>query len=395
MIYFIVLFLLLILTVRYDINGKTEYRDQWYNAILIILILIAGLRFRLGEDTINYIYYFYHDFPNLYDLDIDTLLSSDQPPLWILLNSIVKTFGGKFFVVQLIQATILNTLMLKYFKKHSSYPFACVTFYFLWRFQLFNMVVMKAALALSIILFANDFFLEKKYIKGFLLILIATGFHQASIVLAIIPFLFFLRFNIIGIVFLVFAFVVGAYLQSKLGDVFALFEMADGMSDKLDEYADSDKYMGQIHNLKYMLFILAPLIIYPLLSLIYLKLNHRDSQLLKFEPFVMLGLIFQMMQFSIDLMYRYVYVFMPYYILFIIQFIFEYSKDSFMLKKSLALVRSLTIVVPLLVSAYVVWPMTHVSFYPYSSVIEKSIVEDREKYYSGFVAYYNLNLDEY
>ena len=165
MIYFVVLALLLILTVRYDINGKTEYRDQWYNGVLVILILIAGLRFRLGEDTINYIWMFYHDTPELPDFDIDVLLSSDQPPLWLLLNSLVKTLGGKFFVVQLIQATILNTLMLKYFKKHSTYPFACVLLYFYWRYQLFNMVVMKAALALSVVLFANDFFLEKKYIS--------------------------------------------------------------------------------------------------------------------------------------------------------------------------------------------------------------------------------------
>ena len=75
MIYFVVLLLLLILTVRYDINGKTEYRDQWYNAVLVILILIAGLRFRLGVDTVNYIYMFYHDFPSLFDIDIDFLLA--------------------------------------------------------------------------------------------------------------------------------------------------------------------------------------------------------------------------------------------------------------------------------------------------------------------------------
>ena len=103
----------MVLTIRYDVNGKTEYRDQWYNAVIVILILIAGLRFRLGEDTINYIYAFYHDTPELPDIDIDTFLSSDQPPLWILLNSIIKTLGGRFFVVQLIQATILNTLVLK------------------------------------------------------------------------------------------------------------------------------------------------------------------------------------------------------------------------------------------------------------------------------------------
>lgn len=394
MIYFIVLFLLLILTVRYDINGKTEYRDQFYNAVLVILILIAGLRFRLGEDTINYIYYFYHDFPNLYDLDIDTLLSSDQPPLWILLNSIVKTFGGKFFVVQLIQATILNTLMLKFFKKHSPYPFACVTFYFLWRYQWFSMVVMKAAIALSIMLFANDFFLEKKYLKGLALILIATGFHQSSILLAIIPFMTFLRFNLIGIAFIAFSYLLGVFLQSQLGDVFALFEAADGMSNKLDDYLDSD-FMTQNHNTNFYVVNIFPLILYPVLSTVYLKRNCSDSHVLRFEPIIVIALMFQMMQFSINIMYRFIYALSPYYIIFIIHFFMEFSKNSFMLKKSLAYTRTFAIVLPLLASFAYLWPLTHTDFYPYSSVIERSIDEDRERYYSGLVSNYFLNLKDY
>jgi hypothetical protein len=103
-----------------------------------------------------------------------------------------------------------------------------------------------------------------------LLILIATGFHQASILLAIIPLLTFLRFNIFGVVLLVCAFFIGAFLQSKLGDVFALMEIAEGTTDKLDEYLGNDKYMGQIHNMNYYIAILFPLIFYPILSLVYL-----------------------------------------------------------------------------------------------------------------------------
>lgn len=394
MIYFIVLFLLLILTVRYDINGKEKYRDQWYNAILIILILIAGLRFRLGEDTINYLYMFYHDTPDLLDFDVDTFLSSDQPPLWILLNSIVKTFGGKFFVVQIIQATILNTLMLKYFKKHCPYPFACVTLFFLWRYQWYSMVVMKAAIALSVILFANDFFLEKKYVKGILLILLATGFHQTSVLLLITPFLLFLRFNMIGVAILFSAFFIGAFLQSKLGDVFALFEMAEGMSNKLDDYLDSD-FMTQNHNLNYFIVNIFPIIIYPVLSLIYLKRNCKDAQILALEPFIMIALIFQMMQFNINIMYRYIYIYTPYYIIFIVHFFVEFSKRSVVLEKTVAFARTFIVVLPFLVSLAYLFPLTHVDFYPYSSVIERSVSKDREKFYSEFVAYYNLNLDEY
>lgn len=394
MIYFVVLFLLLILTIRYDINGKTKYRDQWYNAVLIILILIAGLRFRLGEDTINYLYAFYHETPGLFDIDNNVFLSSGDPPLWILLNSIVKTLGGRFFVVQIIQATLLITLMLIYFKKHSSYPFACVTLFFLWRYQLYSMVVMKAAIALSVILFANDFFLEKKHIKGFLLILIATGFHQTSLLLIITPFFLFLRFNVIGLFLLVCTFFIGAFLQSMLGDVFTLFEIAEGTSNKLDNYLDSD-FMTQNHNMSYFIVNIFPIIIYPLLSLLYLKRSCKDSPILRLEPFLMIALLFQMMQFNINIMYRYIYIYTPYYIIFIVHFFIEFSNNSLMLKKSLAYVRTFIVILPLLVSLTYLFPLTHVDFYPYSSVIERNIDENREKYYAGFVANYNLNKDEY
>ena len=53
MIYLIVIILLLLLSFRYDINGKTEGREQCYLAMLVIFILIAGLRWRLGVDTPN------------------------------------------------------------------------------------------------------------------------------------------------------------------------------------------------------------------------------------------------------------------------------------------------------------------------------------------------------
>lgn len=394
MFYFVILFFLLLLCVRYDINGKTQYRDQWYTAVIIILILIAGLRFRLGEDTINYMYMFYYDTPFFYDIDLDFLLNSDQPPLWIILTSIVKTIGCKFFVVQLIVATIVNTLLLKYFKKHSPYPFACVAIYFFWRYLYFNMVLMKTAVVLSIIIFANDYFLEKKYIKGLLLILIATGFHQSSILLIIIPFLTFLRFNMLGVSLLIGTYFFSAFLQSKLGDVFQLMEFSDGVSNKLDNYLDSD-FMTQVHNMNFFIAKFFPLLIYPIISLLYLKQKCRESHIHRLEPFLMLGLIFQVMQFNIHISYRFVYVFLPYFMIYMVQFFIDYSKNSLEIKASLAYVRTFIVVLPFFVSVAFFHPLTYTSFSPYSSVIERSVDEAREKYYSGFVANYYLKMDDY
>lgn len=394
MIYLIVLFLLLILTVRYDINGKTDYRDQWYVAVIVILILIAGLRFRLGEDTITYIYMYYHETPDISDIDVDFLLYSGQPPLWILFTSIIKTLGGKFFVIQLIEAAFVNILILKYFKKHSPYPFACAALYFFWRYQWYSMVVLKAAMALSIILYANDYFLEKKYKKGFLLILIATGFHQSSILLAIIPFLTFLRFNMLGMSIMVVMYFVSAILQSRLGDVFDLFEFADGVSNKLDNYLDTD-FMTQVHNANYFIIRFFPLLIYPIVSLLYVKYKCSESKILKLEPFLMIGLIFQVMQFNIHISYRYVYIYLFYFIIFMVHFFIEFSKNSLKLTKSVAYVRTLFFFLPFLVSTAFFHSMLHENFNPYSSVFERSIDKDREKYYTEIKVDYTLNKNEY
>jgi len=153
--------------------------------------------------------------------------------------------------------------------------------------------------------------------------------------------------------------------------------------------------MSQQHNLNYFLIKVFPIIVYPILSIAYLKRNCKNSKTLKLEPFLMIALMFQIMQFNINIMYRYVYVFTPYFIIFIVQFIIDFSKNSFELKRSLAYVRTFTLLLPLFASLHYLYPMNQVSFNPYSSIIEKSTYRDREKYFAEVKELYSLNLDEY
>lgn len=396
MIYLIIFILLIILSIRYDIQGKTKYRDQWYWGILVVFILVAGLRWRFAIDTINYMYRFYHINPYLWNLNSVDFLTSETPPLWIILNSIVKTLGGKFFVVQLIQAAIVNTLIMKYFKKHSPYPFSCVVLYFFWKYQYFNMMIMKAATALSILIFAYDYFLEKKYKKGFLLVLIATGFHQSSIIFLIIPFLTFLRLNKLGILFLISTFFVGAFLQSQFGEIFEMLEFADGVSEKLDTYAESDKYMDSASGIGNLFLRIFPLMIYSILSLWYVKKYCRNYPVHKIEPFVIIGLMFQIMTINIYIFYRFVNIFCIYFTIIIVHFFIEFSRSSLKLKSSLAYTRTLILILPFWAGLYILQrPFTAGSYNPYSSVIERSIDKARENHYIEKVGAQKFKEDEY
>ena len=128
MIYLSVLFILLYFSFYYDINGKTKGRNFFYRFMLLLFILIAGFRWRLGVDTPNYLYNFYHYIPTL-DKFSFTDYSIGQSPFFVLMNSLVKSCGGRFYIVQLIHATIVNVLVFRYIKRHSSFIFTSVFFY--------------------------------------------------------------------------------------------------------------------------------------------------------------------------------------------------------------------------------------------------------------------------
>lgn len=67
MIYFVVFILLLIPVVKYDWMVKSGGEKGWYYFNLVVLILFAGLRYRVGSDTLMYMSMFY-EWPKLDEL---------------------------------------------------------------------------------------------------------------------------------------------------------------------------------------------------------------------------------------------------------------------------------------------------------------------------------------
>ena len=391
MIYLFVLFLLLCLSLRYDICGKTKYRDHWYLVILIIFILIAGLRYRLGIDTPRYMFHFFHEYPTIDKFSLeDYYIGKD--PLYVFLNSIVISLGGRFYIVQLIQAAFVNILILNYIKKHSEYIFTCVFFYFILSYTGIMMEAMRAGFSIVICLYANDYMLQKKWQKGYLLLLIATMFHAQTLVLYVIPFILFLRFNKIGIIMLFLAYIGGSILQQSLGDYAFLLEGNDQLADKVSGYAEDDNYGENNKNLNYFIINIFLPIVYSLFSLWYSKRHSKNESLKRLEPFVMLGLMFVMVQASFVIAYRYVDCYKVYFALFYAEAFVCMIKRSVRLKVGLAYVKCAIIFLPFMIN---VLHFFDCRYYPYSNVITKSINKERENRYKGAHSYYYPNSNEY
>lgn len=382
MIYTFVLLLLLFLSLRYDISGNKSGRDNWYMTMLIVFVLIAGLRWRLGIDTPNYLYSFYYEYPKLDKFSFyDYYIGKD--PSFVLINSFVKSIGGRFYIVQLIHAAFVNYLIFRYIKKHTSYIFLSLLFYFLYCYEDYNMEIMRASFSIVLSLYANDYFVEKKWIKGYMLLMLGLTFHLQTLFLFITPLFMLLRLNWKGGIALVAAFIAGVILQRTLGDYIELLSMTEEMGAKAEQYTESDTYGTQQQNTISLIVSFVPYVLYILVSLYYLKRLKLDSNLLKLEPFVMIGLAWLLIQISFPITYRLVDCYKIYFVIFFSEFFVCLIKRK---RKQLSLVVSYTLVSILFfpLFARIGFNLYNKSFkyYPYTSVIDRKVDRDREYRYN-------------
>ena len=117
MIYFVILILLIVLTLIFDFR-KTKIKDNGiYYFVLFIFVLISGLRWKVGGDTLAY-HSGFESIPPLNGLAKYIARSSyTWEPLFTLSLSLVKTFTKEFWVFQLIHAIFINTVIFRFIKK--------------------------------------------------------------------------------------------------------------------------------------------------------------------------------------------------------------------------------------------------------------------------------------
>ena len=375
MIYIFVLLLLLFLSYHYDICSNRINKKLWYNVVLVILILIAGLRYRLGTDTSMYIGEFYHIIPKLDKMKFEDL--SIRYPLWKFLMSVVHTFGGKFFIVQLVQSSIVNILLFNYIRRHSYYIFTCVLIYYLWVYTSYNMEIMKSSLAIVVCLYGNDFIMNKEWTKGYLLYFIAFLFHYETLLILVTPLFFSIRFNLRTMIFLGVAFILGSFFQQKMEDYTFLFGFSEDLAEKAEFYATEERF-NTSKGWSYFVFLILPYITYVILSILYLQKRQMDKSIQKMEALVVIGLFFAVIQINIDIFYRYVQFYIVYFIIYITQFFVGILKSNKRIDTFTSFLLTTFVFSPFFFCLVYQYPRKYFRYYPYYSVIERKIDKKRE-----------------
>jgi hypothetical protein len=226
----------------YDVYHQVKGKKLIYLLELVVLILTAGFRYKVGGDTLAY-YDYYELIPTLSQLRFSDFVNQMYQPFWYILNSFTKTISEDFYIFQFAHALIINTIMFYVIKKYTKNYFAATLIYYIFLYTYLNFEILREALSIGVFLLSLDLLLNKQYFKYFLMVLVAFGFHLSALVLFIIPIILLLMrsekfWKIIVVFLLTFPILMN---QNWLNDSFSVLSAllsSDELLLKFDNYSD-------------------------------------------------------------------------------------------------------------------------------------------------------------
>ena len=247
MIYLLVLAYTIFLVYKYDFKKNQDSLNFHFKCLLVISVLIGGLSYRLGIDTLRY-EYMYDTFNIHQQYDYADFLGSCNEPIWYFLQKILKSIGAPFWVFRTVMLGFVNTTIFWFIRKYSPAVFFSILVYFFYSYLDFSFQVSREAMAIAFTLIGLDRFLTIKkkslgLLRYMLWMSIAILCHHFAFIAIVVPLATYIR-NwkwFIGVTILLFF--MSAYLNVVLSNVGAL---DDNLSNTMSNYLGSEKqgYQG-------------------------------------------------------------------------------------------------------------------------------------------------------
>lgn len=275
MIYLIPFILICFGIYAYDYKHASRNKLLCWLAIYIFLVVIAGLRYRLGGDTVFYVRNFNntHTITNLSQIDFE---SSRFAPGFIVLVSLCKSISNEFYVLQLVVAFIVNTSIFYFFKKYSRNPFFSLLLYYVFLYIPFSMEILRESIAVSICLLAWPFFKDSKWIWWYLCALLAFQFHVSASIMFVLPLICVKGIRQIFIfdkriwIFIATCVVLGATLNALFFKYIEFIALTESAMERAQTYKESS-LGGATYNLVGMLSYAIQYVVYPYFALYCIK----------------------------------------------------------------------------------------------------------------------------
>lgn len=212
-IYILAFFYLFLCAYIYDIRGGRKNAQLHYALTCVLLILIAGLRYRVGGDTLSY-FDDYSSFPTFSEFPHTDFSALRYEPLFYAITAFSKLIHSDFAVFQFVQASIVNITFFCFIAKRTSYKFLSVGLYFILMYFYFNMEIMRESMSVCLFLLSIKYIEKKNYWAYYLFVIIAYLIHTSAIFLFLFPLMYFVLQK--GTKYLFFIFLCVTFLFSYL-----------------------------------------------------------------------------------------------------------------------------------------------------------------------------------
>jgi len=280
MIFLFIIVALCLLSFVYDYRKIEKGKLFWWIFVTLLMICAAGFRYKMGYDSLMYEdhYKWQHA---LSQLNADDFKNTRFAPFFILLFSLCKSITDDFMIVQFVEATIVNCVFCRFIWKNSRHVFMAGLLYFFFLYFMLNMQVLREAIAASCFLLAWPYLRDRKWLKYYLMCVVAFLFHISAIALFFVPlcfvpglrwfFTFGRRTLIIIPLVLAFSFVVNYFLF----DFVKAIAVTEAMVERATTYSH-DELGGNIMNINGIISLVFKYCLYPVAALYFLKRNRQN-----------------------------------------------------------------------------------------------------------------------
>ena len=260
-IYIITIILLLILSFAYDFRCSNRGKKTWGYIAIVFLILIAGFRDDIGNDTM--VYHQWYKF--LSNNPITALKESRFEPLFILCCVIAKNLGLSWLILQIIFATWINYSIFIFIRKYTNAIFLSLLLYFISIYYFLNCEEIRAAIAFCFVLIALSHIKQNNYLKFSILVIIGCGFHYSNALYLILPFIPNLFKNKLRLAIILLIIFLGAnVLYAYFGVYSVLIDSVLGI-ETMSSYIDSDYLNGTGKSILNLINIFITSVLFPVL----------------------------------------------------------------------------------------------------------------------------------
>lgn len=191
MIYLLVFMILFVFVLIFDTSTNGTKRCNEANSAmlfaLIMLSLLAGLRYRVGTDTLAYMDE-YEKYPLSYFKD--RYLFG-----WYALMAFCRSLHLSFYCVQIFLAFLTNYAVIKFLRRYSLHFFSSLLIYYVIVFPALNFEIIRQGVCVAIFLLSFHYLEERKLVKYYIWTGIACLFHYSALLLLLIPLLMWIPVN--------------------------------------------------------------------------------------------------------------------------------------------------------------------------------------------------------